>query len=189
MAGFLGPSQQLDFVLRVAEEVSNIPEICFLLLGEGTEKKKLLDMKRQRKLDNVRFASLVSREEYPSVVKDMDVGMACLSSRNTTPVYPGKIVGFMASSKPVLAFLHKESDGHAIIREAGCGHSSISGDHRTAARLVIELYEQKQRASEYGRRGFEFASRHFSRDRCIDALEKVLYGTTEGDVLAASAQT
>ena len=126
-------------------------------------------------------------EEYPELVKDMDVGLACLSSRNTTPVYPGKIVGFMAAAKPVVAFLHEASDGHAIIRAAGCGYSAISGDHQVAAQLIRKMYADRHSLPELGRRGFEYACRYFSKQNGVDAMERLLHAPADERGLRASA--
>ena len=174
LAGILGPSQQLDFLIRVAREVRDIPDICFLIVGEGSAKEKAQKLVEHYGLDNVKFQPFVSREDYPALVKDVDVGLACLNSRNKTPVYPGKIVGFMASEIPVVAFLHKESDGHQMIKEAGCGYTTLSNDHRKAADLVRKMYRERERLGSYGTNGFTYAAANFSKEASIDALEKLL---------------
>ena len=69
------------------------------------EKERLEKMADDLKLKNVIFKPFVSKDEYPELVKDADVGLACLSSMNRTPVVPGKILGYMAASVPVAAFL------------------------------------------------------------------------------------
>ena len=173
-AGILGPSQGLDFIIRIAEEVQSIGDIQFLMIGDGREKRGLVKMVRERGLDNVRFHPFVSVEDYPGLVKDVDVGLASLSSKNTTPVFPGKIVGFMASAVPILAFLNRESDGHQIIREARCGYSTVSDDHKKAADLVRKVFQERETLPLLGRNGFEYARTHFSKETCIDMMEKVI---------------
>ena len=40
-AGVIGPSQDLDFLIHVASKIkTDYTEICFLIVGEGIEKKK-----------------------------------------------------------------------------------------------------------------------------------------------------
>ena len=88
-------------------------------------------------LKNIYFKPFVSKEKYPELVKDADVGLVCLSSKNKTPVVPGKILGYMAASIPVVAFLNKESDGHVIISDSRCGFSTVSDDEKRAAGLIF----------------------------------------------------
>jgi len=173
-AGVMGPSQYLDLVIQAAREVRNITDICFLLVGDGTERKRLQQMVEGYGLKNVMFKPFVSKEEYPFLVKDADVGLGCLSMKNKTPVFPGKILGYMAASIPTIAFLNKESDGHHIIREAGCGYSDVSDDYKKAAKLVLRIYNERDKLAQYGHNGFKYAATHFSKQACIDRLEKLV---------------
>ena len=170
----MGPSQHLDFILQVAREVTAIEDICFLFVGNGSEKERLQKTARMFTLKNVIFKPLVSKEEYPFLVKDADVGLACLSNKNKTPVYPGKILSYMAASIPVVAFLNSQSDGHHIIKEAKCGYSTSSNDYRKAAELIMKVYNEKENLEQYGHNGFKYAEAHFSKKTCIDKLEKLI---------------
>ncbi len=172
-AGVLGPSQGLDLIINVAKEVRGFENIVFLLVGDGTEKNSLIEMAENFSLTNIFFKPFVSKEEYPKLVKDADVGIVCLSNKNKTPVVPGKILGYMAASIPVVAFLNKESDGHMIIEDAKCGYSSISGDYINAAKMTIRIYKERGALKTYGENGFKYVSSHFTKNICIDNLEKL----------------
>lgn len=172
-AGVIGSSQGLDLIVKIAIEIKDIPDICFLFVGDGTEKDRLMKMINKYRLKNIIFAPFVSKQEYPSLVKECDVGMVCLNSKNKTPVVPGKILGYMAASIPVVAFLNKESDGHSIIKEAKCGYSVVSDDYRKAVDVIIKIYSEKDKLKEYGENGFRYVVKHFAKCVCIDNLEKL----------------
>lgn len=173
-AGVVGPSQGLDFVIQVAERVKGNEDICFLIVGDGMEKERLAGLVKQRGLCNVVFKPFVSKEEYPGLVKDADVGLVSLTARNRTPVVPGKILGYMASSMPVLAYLNAESDGHKIIRDAQCGCSSVSDDPAAASEIVLKMRQEKDQLKVYGDNGFRYIRRNFEKEICIDKLENLL---------------
>lgn len=173
-AGMMGPSQDLDFVIKVAEKVSSMQDICFLLVGDGSEKERLQKKVEKYKLENVKFRPFISKKEYSFLLKDVDVGLASLSIKNKTPVIPGKIIVFMASSVPVIAFLNKESDGHYIIKEAKCGYSILSDDWEKAADLVKMIYNERGRLLQYGRNGYQYVVDNFSKNKCIDKLEHII---------------
>ena len=172
-AGVIGPSQGLDLIIKAAEKIKDVKDICFLIVGDGMEKERLEKMADDLKLKNVIFKPFVSKDEYPELVKDADVGLACLSSMNRTPVVPGKILGYMAASVPVAAFLNKESDGHQIIRNAQCGYSEISDDVEKTVETVIKIYNEWSRLKEYGENGFSYVKENFERNACINRLEEI----------------
>jgi len=171
--GVLGPSQGLDLILRIAEKLTQYPDIAFLFVGDGGEKERLVNMAKEMKLANVIFGDWISKEEYPNLLKDMDVGFFSLTSKNTTPAVPAKLIGYLAVSLPVVAFLHKESEGHLIIKEAECGYSALYEDESVALNIVLKIYEERSRLKEYGERGFMYAKANFTREVCAVKWEEL----------------
>ena len=175
-AGVMGPSQGLDALIEAAVQLKKVTnEICFLFVGEGTEKDRLMNMAEDYSLDNVVFEPLIPLGQYPDLVKSVDAGIVCLSSLNTTPVVPAKILGYMAASLPVAAILQRESDGHDLIRESQCGYSiSSDGSVEDVADRVMKLYNEKARFKEFGENGLRYVSQHFSKETCVNHLIKLL---------------
>lgn len=169
-AGVMGPSQGLDFIIELAHKVRDLKDVVFLFVGDGMEKPKLEDLVRNKNLNNVIFKSFVSKDEYPYLVKDCDVGLVSLSNKNRTPVVPGKILGYMAAKLPVIAFLNQESDGHNIIKKANCGFSCIHGDIQKAEEIVRKIHRNKNDLIRYGENGYNYLVNNFDREICIQKL-------------------
>ena len=174
-AGVVGPSQGLDMLVDVAGRVADLHDLVFLIVGDGMEKKRLQDRVRSDGLTNIVFKPFVSREAYASLVSSVDGGIVSLTAKNKTPVVPGKILGYMAASKPVLAFLNRESDGHAIIENAQCG-VSVSSDSPVTdlERATRAFYNQQDNLVEIGNNGKKYVSANFDKRVCIDVLEQML---------------
>ena len=172
--GVMGPSQGLDVVIDSARELKHIEDIVFLLIGDGLEKPRLEKRADDLQLDNVIFGPFVDKGDYRTLLEEVDVGLVCLSAKNKTPVVPGKILGYMSSSVPVLALLNKESDGHQIIRDARCGYSEISGDPTRASDLMLKIYRERKSLKRLGKNGLDYAVRHFSKNKCVDKMEELI---------------
>jgi glycosyltransferase involved in cell wall biosynthesis len=99
--------------------------------------------------------------------------MVCLSPKNKTPVIPGKILGYMAADLPVAAFLHKSSDGHEVIENSGCGLSSDSADEESCIQIMSTLLDNPD-ISSMGMAGRSYAEKHFSKEVCMNQLERLL---------------
>ena len=176
-AGVMGPSQNLDLILRIAESFKDNSELLFLLVGDGKEKKKLQKLTEEKSLNNVRFEGFVSREAYIDLLKICSIGLVCLSPENTTPVIPGKILGYMAVGLPIAAFLQTSSDGHIIIKNAKCGFSACSSDKDACVEIMKNLLSMKDSFSKFGQNGKNYAKAHFSKQICISELESILEET------------
>ena len=173
-AGVMGPSQYLELILDIAERMQDQTDLLFLLVGDGKEKEKLQQIAKEKKLQNVQFEGFISRDVYPDLLNICSIGLVCLSPQNKTPVVPGKILGHMAASIPVAAFLHEASDGHALIKESGCGISASSADIESSEQALRQLMQNTEKFSAIGASGKSYAIQHFSKDICVSQLEKML---------------
>jgi len=173
-AGIMGPAQGLDFLMEVAKKVSDLKDVVFLLVGDGMEKEKIEKLIGNYGLKNVIIKPFVSKDEYPYLVKDADVGLVCLSPNNKTPFVPGKFLGYLAAAKPALAFLNKESDGFALTNEAGCGYAVPSDNLEEAVRIIKKMHAERNKLSQFGQNGFVYAKNNLSLKVCLDKIEKLL---------------
>jgi colanic acid biosynthesis glycosyl transferase WcaI len=173
-AGVMGPSQYLDLILNIAEQMQDQADLLFLLVGDGKEKERLQQIALERKLSNVRFEGFISRDVYPDLLDICSIGLVCLSPQNQTPVVPGKILGHMAAGLPVAAFLHTSSDAHAMIANAQCGTSWHSADLPGCVNAMRNLLEKQAEFNDIGQMGKRYAVEHFSKEVCISQLESML---------------
>lgn len=172
-AGVMGPAQGLDFVLEVARELKNHPELQFLLVGDGTQKQKLQEYAKEHGLDNVTFKSFISKAEYAQLLQVCDMGLVSLNATNKTPVVPGKLQGYMAAAVPVLGILNKESDGHQLIADSACGYSVVAGELSLAVDMFKEVLADIDAFKKRGAEGFSYAQQHFSHEACVTQLESL----------------
>ncbi len=173
-AGVMGPSQYLELILGIAERLQDQTDLLFLLVGDGKEKEKLQQIAKEKDLKNIQFEGFISRDVYPDLLSICSIGLVCLSPQNKTPVVPGKILGHMAAGLPVAAFLHTASDGHDLIKDAGCGVSANSADLTLSEQAFRQLMHNSENFSALGKSGKEYAAKNFAKDICVTQLEKML---------------
>ncbi|TSC59864.1 MAG: lipopolysaccharide biosynthesis protein [Parcubacteria group bacterium LiPW_15] len=173
-AGVLGPSQGLDFVLKIAERVREEKDIHFLFVGDGMMKLALMKYAAEHNLENVSFEPFVSKEEYPLLVKDADVGIISLTDKNRTPAVPAKLMGYMAGSIAAIGFLHAESDASLIIAESKCGLTAPFGDLDKGVEAVKNLYLGRAEIGKLGENAFNHTLKYFSKSVCLKEWEDVL---------------
>lgn len=171
--GIIGPSQGLDFIIKIANRVKENKDIVFLLVGDGLAKEGLMKMVKQLNLNNIIFKPFLSLAEYSELVKDCDIGIVSLTEKNTTPAVPAKLMNYMVLSFPVVAFLHKESDGLKIIQQAKCGYIMQGEDLEKAISIIKKIYTEKDKLKGLGNNGFQYALNNFTINVCLDKLEKL----------------
>ena len=173
-AGVMGPSQYLDLILNIAEQMQDQTDLLFLLVGDGKEKERLQQIVEEKGLCNVRFEGFISRDVYPDLLNICSIGLVCLSPQNNTPVVPGKILGHMAAGLPVAAFLHTNSDAHSMIADAQCGVTANSADIVACITALRDLLNEESNFSDIGQSGRRYALEHFSKEVCVSQIENML---------------
>jgi len=137
------------------------------------KKEKIEKMIKDYSLNNVIIKPFVSKEDYPYLVKEADVGVVCLSSKNKTSFVPGKVLGYMAASRPIVAFLNQESDAFELINKAGCGYTIEASDLDKAIEIIRKIYNEKNKLKALGDKGLKYALHNFTIDVCLNKLEKL----------------
>ncbi len=174
-AGVIGPSQNLDLVLWIAQKIKlTRPDLTFLLVGDGSEKNRLMAIAKDKNLTNVNFQPFISRDEYIALLSICDIGLVSLSPKNKTPVVPGKILDYMAAGIPVVAFLQKESDGHQIIKSSQCGISADSKFPDVCLNLFVEFLKCVDDFKSIGESGRAYSKNKFTKESCAGLIKDLL---------------
>lgn len=139
--GNLGVAQDIGNLLALAGELRDDPSAHFLFVGEGSECGRI-DQYVKQGAGNVTLLPSVSQNEYLSMLREFDVGLISLDRRLKTANVPGKLLGYMACSIPVLASVNPESALPELVGDTAVGFCSLNGDRaalvRDARKLVCD---------------------------------------------------
>ena len=79
-SGLHGLAQGLMQVLHAARLLQNEEGLKFVLIGDGPEKRQLVEEARRMKLSNIEFRDPISREKMPLLVAAADIGIVPLKT-------------------------------------------------------------------------------------------------------------
>lgn len=156
--GNIGVAQDMDNIIRLAESVNGQSNAFFLLVGEGSEVPRLQKLIEEKNLKNVVILPAVNQQEYLGMLSEFDVGLISLDKRLSTQNVPGKLMGYMQYSKPVLASVNGGNDLKHILDEAEAGYCLLNGDDeglKSAAARLAEDPALRKRLGENSRRLLE----------------------------------
>jgi glycosyltransferase involved in cell wall biosynthesis len=173
-AGQLGLAQGLDVVLDAAEELSDLPEIQFVLAGDGTDAARLRQVAADRRLGNVRFLEWQPAERMPSIFAISDVLLVHLLDEPLFRItIPSKTIAYMACGRPILMAV--EGDAADLIRTTRAGVTCRPGDGKELSEAVRRLHAMSPQTREaMGRAGREAFLTSYSRSVLLDHYEKLL---------------
>lgn len=139
--GNIGHAQNMIYLINLAKQFQNESNTHFLFVGNGDEVSLVLKEKEKHNLTNLTYLPAVNQQTYYEMLNEFDVGLFSLHPKHTTHNFPGKLLGYMAYSKPILGCVNHGNDLKDIVNNANAGIVIDSGDEdglARAARLLIE---------------------------------------------------
>jgi glycosyltransferase involved in cell wall biosynthesis len=149
--GNIGIAQDLDNIVRLADSLRRETRIYFLLVGNGSEVERLKALIVAKGLSNIRILPAVEQREYLAMLSEFDVGVVSLNRRLKTQNFPGKILGYMYFSMPILCSLNPGNDLGEMLERNEAGLCCLNGDDETLRANALKLANDAALRQRLGR--------------------------------------
>lgn len=163
-AGLHGLAQGLDQLLCAADELRGEDGLQFVLIGDGPEKGRLLELARARNLSNVRFLAPRPAVEIPALLAAADIILVTLK-KDIPGAVPSKLYEAMASGRPVV--LAAGGEAASIVRQHRAGIVVDPGDVSGLAQAVRTLQNRPDLRRELGANARRAAEHLFDRAKIV----------------------
>jgi colanic acid biosynthesis glycosyl transferase WcaI len=166
-AGLIGYNQDLGVLLEAARMV---PNVDFVLAGDGPELPQLKKKAGELALDNVSFSGYLNRDKLLDLYRRSDVLFAHVRSSPTidATMIPIKLFEYMAAGKPII--YAGRGAAAELLRQIGCAVTVTPGDPASISGAISELLSDPERMRTLGLRGRSRVRTDFHRDKLMEKL-------------------
>ncbi len=159
--GNLGKPQGIGFIMECLEANHANEEIFFLIVGSGTEYKRLKDYFDHKKPANAVLLSELLRSDYDVLANSCDAGLIFLDRRFTIPNFPSRLLSYMQASMPVLAATDVNTDLGDVIEKGKFWFWCESGDVE-AFNCKLQLLCDADLRKQMGQNARKYLENHFT---------------------------
>lgn len=140
--GTIGPVQNLETIIDLAEKTKQLDDIIFMLVGGGEERDKLEKEVVRRGLTNIFFVGLQPPQRMPFIINLADVCiLPLMSSPLLRTAIPKKFFEYAACGKPVLCISPRGEASNLITRwKAGV---SVNPDNSEDIKVLVTTLKAK----------------------------------------------
>lgn len=160
--GNIGHAQDMANLLRLAKNMLPEPKAHFLFIGQGDEVDLIHQLKNDWRLDNVTIKPAVSQEIYREILTQVNVGLFSLSPKHTAHNFPGKLLGYMSESLPILGSVNKGNDVIDLVNNYNAGQVFENGQDQDLVNAAKSLLHSKSLRQEYGTNSRRLLEDYFS---------------------------
>lgn len=176
--GAHGVANHLIQLIEAAEQLQDT-NLVIQLIGDGMQKKMLMQEVQNRKINNVIFVDSVPKKEVFKYILASNMGASVLKKTDTyKTIYSNKTFDYMACKKPVLLLIDGVS--RELIEKANCGiyaEPENIQDIVSKIRFVINECDTVKLKTK-GENGYRYAKKNFDRTilskKYISLIEKNL---------------
>jgi glycosyltransferase involved in cell wall biosynthesis len=173
--GLIGYAQGLDCILQAAAQVRDLPQVKFVIVGEGPEKERLLRLKRDLNAENVHFFPAVQKNQIADVIQAMNVGIIPLRKIDLfLGAIPSKIFEILCLKKPILLGIEGEAKT-LFIEQAEAGWAFEPENAAQLAALARQIAAAPETAQKKGENGHRYVGQHFDRRRIAQDFWQFLH--------------
>lgn len=164
-AGILGYAQGLDVILKSAQITRSQTEIIYVIIGDGPEKRKLVQLSTEFNLNNVKFIGNIPRSQMSLAIAACDAYIVPLKKNDLfLGAIPSKLFEPLAMGKPIL--LGVDGEARELFIEKGKGGLFFTPEDATElSEKVRYLNLNRIELSTLGENGKQFVSLNFNREK------------------------
>lgn len=170
--GNLAPWQGVEYLVKAAPLIlKEVPDIKFLIVGDGAMKNELMESVHDLKLqDSFHFTGMIPYEDVPLYVNS---GELCVAYKK--PIGSGysalKFYEYMACGKPIVA---SRVTGFELLEQQNAGVLVEPQNFEKLAEAVIAILKNEELRKKMGENGRKFLIENNSWDAVTKRIENIL---------------
>jgi glycosyltransferase involved in cell wall biosynthesis len=168
--GNIGVAQDMDNIIRLAKNLQKESSAFFLLVGDGSEVPRLRADIYSKGLTNIAIHDAVGQQEYLSMLSEFDVGLVSLDRSLRTQNFPGKLLGYMYHSLPILASINPGNDLKTILEDRQAALVCQNGEDKILAENAKALLGNADLRRRIGRNARTLLENTFSVSRAAGQI-------------------
>ena len=146
----------------------------FLFVGQGDEVELVNSLVKQWKLENLTYLPPLTQSEFKVLLSEVDVGLFSLAKNHTAHNFPGKILGYMVNSIPILGSVNDGNDLMPLINDANAGMVYVNGDDEHLFQAALTLLNDKSIRNNMGKCALALLRKEFDVEGVvIEIINKI----------------
>jgi glycosyltransferase involved in cell wall biosynthesis len=152
-AGTLNRNNPIDILLQVAKELKVESKLFFLILGDGDQKKRLVE--EYGYLTNLKFMGRVEKTQVNAFLERVDLCFDAIDSKIAKfGISRNKWIDYMYAEKPIVC---SYSGFKSMLNEADCGSFVPFGDVQELKKEIIRYMNlPNEKIEKIGKNGRKF---------------------------------
>ena len=172
--GNIGHAQDMANLMRLAQKMQIHPQAHFLFVGQGDEVDLINRLATEWQLSNFSYLPSINQQEFKRLLSEVDIGLFSLSANHTSHNFPGKLLGYMVQSLPILGSVNEGNDLMDIVNTNQAGFIHLNGQDDALFASAQRLLLDQSLRSTIGEGAYELLINQFSVHSAAQVIQNKL---------------
>ncbi|MBA4384703.1 MAG: colanic acid biosynthesis glycosyltransferase WcaI [Anaerolinea sp.] len=169
-SGNMGTKQGLGLIVDVARQLQENPQLVFVLCGNGSSRPDL--EKSASGLQNLKFLDLQPPDQLNLLLNCTDIHILPQQAGAADVVMPSKLLGMLASGKPVVATALEGTELADVVSQAGIVVPPNDVDAATQA--VLKLANSPELRKRLGKQSLDLVNSKWGQEKVLTDFLTIL---------------
>lgn len=173
-AGNIGKMQGIETIIYAAEQLKEIPDIQFVLFGNGSEEESIRRLIEEKKLTNVRLFPLQPAERVSEVYSLGDVSIISCKPGTGSAGMPSKTWTIMATGTPIIASFDLGGEMERTINDAKCGVCVEAANVEALVEAIMKLKGNPGTNRNMGQSARRYVCEQMEKSQAVHKYIKII---------------
>lgn len=173
-AGNIGIAQNIKTILKTAEMLSAYDDIQFIIIGDGSKKKDVVEYLEENNCRNVKLYNMQSLDLISHVYSLGDVGIVSLKKDISKLAMPSKTWSIMSAGRAVICEIDSYSELNELITNNSCGYTCEPNDYKVMTEKILELYNDREKCRIMGSNARKFVEENLTMEQGIKCFDEII---------------
>lgn len=172
-SGNMGLWHDMNTYIKAAKLLENENDIIFNMVGDGIKKREAFQKSIELQLSNIYWFDFVPKEDLETSLAACNVALISLDKDLEGIAVPSKLYGILASGRPIIASVPKESEIAYTIQDHECGFILNPGDSEGLASVINDCANGKYDLESMGKNSYLAFKNHFNTSVAADSFIEI----------------
>ncbi len=176
-SGNMGRVHEFDTILEAAAQMAvTAPNICFVFIGAGAQRRRVEDAVARHALSNVQFRPYQAREDLSLSLGVGDIHLVSQRPEVEGFVFPSKLYGILAAGRPLVFIGASDGEIGRLVEREGVGVAVRQGDAAGLAEQLVRLAGDAAQREAMGQRARALLCTRYDKSIAFKAWQDLLAG-------------
>ena len=171
-SGNVSEYYNIEILIEIARIIRD-DDFLFFIIGDGSNKKYLMNLKEKYSLKNIYFLPFFENTYIKYSLSAADILVLFSKEDFAGVAVPSKLYTYMSMGKTIMLFTNNICDSSKIIRDANCGFSFNTGELNIVVEKIKVLKRNKELLQEFEDNARKYYLKNYSFEIALNKYMEI----------------